>query len=693
MAREIKKILIANRGEIAVRIIRSCWKMGIRTVAIYSEADRGHSHTKLADEAYCVGGVEAKDSYLNSVRILEIAQQSGADAIHPGYGFLSENPDFAEAVEKSGMIFIGPRPESMRMLGHKDRARQVATQAGVPIVPGYDGEKQDLSTLLTEAQLIGFPLLIKARAGGGGRGIRRVDNPDQFAQALESAKREALAFFNDDRLILEKLIINPRHIEVQLFGDQAGNVIHLFERDCTLQRRHQKVIEEAPAVDLSSALRETILASAIAIARTSKLENASTAEFLVSGTTFYFLEVNCRIQVEHPVTELITSLDLIELQIRIARGETLNVQQSEISCRGAAVEARLYAEDPARGFLPRNGVISSLVFPEMTEISTVRIDHALHQGMEVTSHYDAMLAKIIAWGRNRGEALRKLRLALTRLEVNGVGTNKNFLIRLLDDPQFQAGDIWVTYIDEKLAQLTLPTKTTLEEAERAVAAFLLLRSELLSRSRSQRSSNYDPFDALPRQPTKLTLPKNPVIDLSYSVTNDVGEIFNCAGPITTLHAESGALIAADIIVDQNDYRVEVLGRETASYLPTWLEIGGIRAQIKFQPIALDRTRVERAAVTIDGRRFEVVELLQNVATESAHTSGKTSVKAPLPGKLLAIKTTVGARVDAGQTLLIIESMKMEHAVVTPISGTVTLLVGNAGENVREGQELATIDRS
>ena len=440
-----KKILIANRGEIAARIIRACREMGIATVAVYSEADRRAVHVRLADEAVPVGPAPASQSYLKIERILEAAAKTGAEAVHPGYGFLSENAGFARAVKAAGLVFIGPPAEAIEAMGDKGRARQRAQDAGVPVVPGYQGEAQgDLSG---EAERIGFPMLVKAAAGGGGKGMRVVRAPEEFAEAVESARREAQHAFGDDRLILERFVERARHIEFQVLGDQHGNLLHLFERECSVQRRHQKIIEETPSPFVDDALRERMGAAAVAAARAAGYHNAGTVEFIVDPERrdFYFLEMNTRLQVEHPVTELVTGLDLVQWQIRVAAGERLPFRQEDLRQRGHAIECRLYAEDPASNFLPAVGTLLRFVEPEGPG---VRVDAGYASGDEVSIHYDPMIAKIITWAEDRPAAARKMTAALRETVLLGLTNNNAFLQDVLADPAFQRGEVHTTWVED-----------------------------------------------------------------------------------------------------------------------------------------------------------------------------------------------------------------------------------------------------
>jgi 3-methylcrotonyl-CoA carboxylase alpha subunit len=482
-----KKILIANRGEIVRRVIHACREMGIRTVAVYSEADRSAPYLSDADEAYEIGPAPSMQSYLNIEKILQVARQAGVDAIHPGYGFLSENPAFAQACDDAGMVFIGPPAEVIRLLGDKGTAKRLAENVNVPIVPGFNPAEQatDAEKLLKEAKKVGFPVLLKAAAGGGGKGMRIVQSPDEFLPALESVKREATSAFGDDRVMLERYISRPRHIEVQILGDQHGNLVHLFERECSLQRRYQKIVEESPSPALSSALREQITDAAVRLGRAAGYVNAGTVEFLLEekpdgSGAFYFLEVNTRLQVEHPVTEMVTGLDLVQWQIRIAQGEPFLYQQQAIHQHGYAIEARLYAEDPNNQFLPSIGTLALWQEPTMPG---VRIDSFLKTGCEITHHYDPMLAKVIAYAETREMAICSLRTALEQFHVLGVQTNTAFLIRLLNHPDFVAGRLHTGFIEEHRDALLTQANALPIEVLTALAV-----SEMLGRSQSVSAS-------------------------------------------------------------------------------------------------------------------------------------------------------------------------------------------------------------
>ena len=466
------KLLVANRGEIACRVMRTAHRLGVPTVAVYSDADRDALHVAMAGEAWRLGPAPASRSYLDIERVLAAAAASGADAVHPGYGFLSENPAFVDACTAAGIVFVGPPAAAVRAMGLKDAAKRVMEGAGVPVVPGYHGDDQDDAGLLDHARRIGFPVLVKAVAGGGGKGMRRADDESRFEPALEAARREARSSFGDDRVLVERCIERPRHVEVQVFADAHGNAVHLFERDCSLQRRHQKVVEESPAPGMPPAMREAMGAAAVAAARAIDYRNAGTVEFIADASEglredrFWFMEMNTRLQVEHPVTEMVTGTDLVEWQLRVAAGEPLPLAQTDLSITGHAVEARVYAEDPGRGFLPSTGVLAHLDTPP--ESARVRIDLGVREGDTVTAHYDPMIAKVIAHGEDRAAALTRLAGALRGFEVAGVSTNVPFLARLLADPEFRAGDADTGLIDRRLDALL--ARDPVPDAVLAIAA-------------------------------------------------------------------------------------------------------------------------------------------------------------------------------------------------------------------------------
>src|SRR5215208_4785248 len=589
-------VLIANRGEIAVRIARTAKRLGMRVIAVYSEADAGALHVRVADEAHSIGPPPARESYLVIEKLIEAARRSGAQCIHPGYGFLSENPQFAEACAQAGIVFVGPAPSAIRAMGLKDRAKALMEKAGVPVVPGYHGDLQDPKFLKDKAYRIGYPVLIKAVAGGGGKGMRRVDKHAEFDTALESATREGQSSFGDPRVLVEKYITAPRHIEMQVFADSHGNVIHLNERDCSLQRRHQKVIEEAPAPGMTADVREAMGRAATEAARAVGYQGAGTVEFIADGARglrpdgFWFMEMNTRLQVEHPVTEAITGLDLVELQFRVAAGEALPLAQADVPIHGHAVEARLYAEDPERGFLPSTSKLATLELPSGEGI---RVDSGVEAGMEVTPFYDPMIAKIIAHGANRAEALDRLAAALDRTLVAGPRTNAAFLAAICRAEPFRAGEFDTGFIDRNLAALGAAPQEPDHAAAAAALAYLIaqeqrrltLRAAMLGDVPASPWSATDAFSLAGSQPTPL-----PVLVDGERVTARV--IFDAAGPSVTI----GGIAAAE------DTRL--------------IEAG---------PILYAWRRGRQTTVQIDDGGADV-----------EHGGGDGVIRAPMHGKLLAL---------------------------------------------------------
>ncbi|MDX1576797.1 MAG: acetyl-CoA carboxylase biotin carboxylase subunit, partial [Kiloniellales bacterium] len=487
-----ERLLIANRGEIACRVVRTAKRLALRTIAVYSEADKNALHVALADEAEPIGPPAAAESYLNIEAVLVAAKASRAEAVHPGYGFLSENPDFAEACAAAGLVFVGPPAEAIRAMGSKDRAKVLMERAGVPVLPGYNGRAQSTKALERAAAKLGYPLLIKPSAGGGGKGMRRVDRAADLGPALDGARREAAAAFGDARVILERFLARPRHIEVQIFADQRGRALHLFERDCSIQRRHQKVIEEAPAPGLSAKLRAAMGRAAVAAARAIGYVGAGTVEFLVDGKSFYFMEMNTRLQVEHPVTEMITGHDLVEWQLRVAAGEALPCGQGDLAITGHAIEARLYAEDPARDFLPAPGRLERLRFPK--EGRHLRIDSGVREGDEISHYYDPMIAKLIVAGKDRPAAVARLTRALAATEISGVATNLAFLERIAAHADYRAGRIDTVFV-ERHGESLLPADGLVSDEALALASLaVLLRREAEARAAARASDDpYSPW--------------------------------------------------------------------------------------------------------------------------------------------------------------------------------------------------------
>jgi 3-methylcrotonyl-CoA carboxylase alpha subunit len=643
-------VLIANRGEIACRIMRTARRMGLTTIAVYSDADAGSAHVALADRAFPLGPSDAASSYLNGTKILKLAATAGAQAIHPGYGFLSENGDFAEACEKAGIVFIGPDAASIRSMGLKDEAKAIAKRAGVPVIPGYAGPIQEARGLLGQAEAIGYPIIIKAVAGGGGRGMRVVHEPSAFVPALEACRREAQAAFGDDRVLLEKYFASSRHVEVQLIGDAHGSVLHLFERDCSVQRRHQKIIEEAPAYGIAEEIRGKMHAAAVAIARQAAYRNAGTVEFLYEETSskFHFMEMNTRLQVEHPVTEMITGLDLVELQLRVAAGERLPLTQAGISASGHAIEARLYAEDPAQGFLPQTGIVQDLIWPHQNH---VRIDAGIVPGSRISSHYDAMIAKMIAWGEKRSAAIESLQGALKESYLFGLKTNKGFLLSVLGNERFISSAPNTRYLDSLDSAAVKPADRLLALA---CAGWFYLGTDYES----------DPWKARggwviggTRMERRSLLLQGQLV----TVTMSYGE-----GAVTL--KMNGKMHSVEVLsIGNGALRALVDGKDTeAQFLRTGRDL--------FADVEGHQLLLSEPAYARGGSDF----------------GGSGSVRAPMPGRILKLEVAAGTKVEEGARLLVMEAMKMEHVLRAPIAGRVTDLLVREGDQVREGDVLCTI---
>jgi 3-methylcrotonyl-CoA carboxylase alpha subunit len=647
-------VLIANRGEIACRVIRTARRLGLRTIAVYSEADRGALHVRLADLGVAIGAAPARDSYLNIAAVVSAAQASGAQCIHPGYGFLSENVAFARACREAGIGFVGPPEAAILRMGSKSEARQLMAAAGVPVLPGYDGPDQSDTQLQCEAARLGFPLLIKPTAGGGGKGMRIVRAPGELAEALAGARREAAKGFGDDRLLLERFVERGRHVEIQVFADAHGNVVHLFERDCSLQRRHQKVVEEAPAPGVDERTRATMGAAAVAAARAVDYRGAGTVEFLYDGGAFYFIEMNTRLQVEHPVTEMITGLDLVEWQLRVAAGEPLPLGQQRIARRGHAVEARLYAEDPARGFLPSTGRLTRFKLPAPSD--GVRVDTGFEAGDEVSVHYDPLLAKIIVWAEDRGAAFARLRAALEATDVEGVHSNARFLWEIAGHPRVLAGQL-----DTRLLERELQPSGEIPAAELR-DAWLLATVATLSVAADRAGEGVpSPWDT--RDGFRLNRP--PAIRVSLS--DGLGSRWLA------------------VARDHEGFRVDLDG---ASHRIRAVRQAGdrIEASIDGRPVAASighgggRLRLRRLC-----RTFLFEEHSGREPRSSAEYEGH--LRAPMPGHVLDVRATAGARVARGTVLVLLEAMKMEHALAAPWDALVTEVRVRAGERVAEGTEL------
>jgi len=661
------RLLIANRGEIACRVIRTARRMGIRTVAVYSEADARALHVASADEAYCIGPAPAKESYLRGDAILAVAKKSGAQAIHPGYGFLAENETFAEACERSGVVFIGPPAAAIRAMGSKSAAKSIMQKAKVPLVPGYHGEKQDAASLQREADKVGYPLLIKASAGGGGKGMRIVERTGDFAEALASCKREAASAFGDDKVLLERYLRRPRHIEIQVFADRHGNCVHLFERDCSVQRRHQKVLEEAPAPGLTAERRAEMGAAAVAAAKAIGYVGAGTVEFIVDPSgTFHFMEMNTRLQVEHPVTEMITGQDLVEWQIRVAAGEPLPVAEDALAFDGHALEARIYAEDPDRDFLPATGAIEHLALPARTH--HVRIDAGVSVGDVISPHYDPMIAKLVVWGPDRAGALARMRAALGEFEVVGLTTNVTFLARLVASDAFASADLDTGLIERNRATLFPAARRASDEVLALATLDELLRLESAAGERTAASGDpYSPWSAC--DGWRLNEDNHHVLVFRE------GELQSAV----TVHYRKGTFE-----LELPHGRCTVSGERAGESLRAWLDDRSVAARV---------VRRGRMIHVFQGTERHTLELHDPGLHELDAGGGDGGLAAPMPGKIIAVLVESGARVEKGAPLLILEAMKMEHTIKAPAGGTVKELLYRVGEQVEEGAELLAFERS
>jgi 3-methylcrotonyl-CoA carboxylase alpha subunit len=657
------KILIANRGEIACRVIRSARRLGIATVAVYSDADRGAMHVELADEAWPIGPPPAQESYLNIGAILDVVRNSGAEAVHPGYGFLSENAEFAEACGSAGVTFIGPPASAIRAMGSKSAARALMQGSGVPLVPGYHGEDQDPARLVDEAERIGFPVLIKAAAGGGGRGMRLVTGAEEFAAALAAAKREAVGAFGDDRMLIEKYLSGPRHIEIQIFADIHGNTIYLFERECSIQRRYQKVLEEAPAPGLDAKRRSVMGKTAVAAARAVGYVGAGTVEFIADAKSFYFIEMNARLQVEHPVTEMVTGLDLVEWQLRVAVGEALPVDQRDLRLRGHSIEARLYAEDPERGFLPQTGTLHELRFPPA---DVARVDTGVRRGDRLTPFYDPMIAKIIVWGEDRPAALNSLRRALAETAVLGIVTNLGLLVRISAHPEFAAAAVDTGFI-ERHRDVLLPGHRPAPAMALAAAAVARLLAHASAATTA--AARFDD-------------PNSPWARSDGWRLNGQGHqklVFRDGVAERTVIARAQA---GNWLLELGEEAIRAIGeRRPDGTLSVVLD--GVRGRAT----VLDHG--SETAVFLAGENWQLIEI-DPLAAHEGDDPGAGRLTAPMPGRVTQLLVGAGDAVRRGEPLMIIEAMKMEHTVAAPVDGIVDAVRFSVGDLVEEGAELIAL---
>ncbi|MDP2822741.1 MAG: acetyl/propionyl/methylcrotonyl-CoA carboxylase subunit alpha [Sulfuritalea sp.] len=660
------KILIANRGEIACRVIKTARRMGIRTVAVYSEADAGARHVRMADEAVCIGASPPRESYLVVQKIIDAALATGAQAIHPGYGFLSENEEFAEACAQNGIVFVGPPVTAIRAMGSKSEAKKLMEKAGVPLTPGYHGDNQDPDFLRQQADAIGYPVLIKAAAGGGGKGMRAVDRSEDFLDALASCKREAASSFGDQHVLIEKYLQRPRHIEIQVFGDRHGNCVYLFERDCSVQRRHQKVLEEAPAPNMPPERRAAMGKAAVDAARAVGYVGAGTVEFIANQDgTFYFMEMNTRLQVEHPVTEMITGLDLVEWQLKVGAGETLPLQQEQLTIRGHALEARIYAEDPDKGFLPSIGRLIHLAPP--AETLHVRVDTGVEQDDEISPHYDPMISKLIVWDETRERALARMLQALADYRVVGVSNNIGFLSRLVACPAFAQADLDTGLIERERAFLFPEGAEPPAEAWLVAALAELIHDQQYAAAEATESRDpHSPWHA--RDGWRMNGNARREIRLRAGETEKVVNA-GYAGDSFALEFEGRTVTAAGRFIAGSELRVDLGGRR--------INVTVVSAN-------------EKRHVFIDGLSFvfAAIDPLFHTGSGGGAEGGLT---APMPGKVIALIAPVGVRVEQGAPLLILEAMKMEHTIAAPACGTVKAFLFNVGEQVSDGAELVEFE--
>ncbi|WP_125256790.1 acetyl/propionyl/methylcrotonyl-CoA carboxylase subunit alpha [Brevundimonas fluminis] len=659
-----KSVLVANRGEIACRVFRTARRMGVRTIAVYSEADADALHVREADQAVLIGPAPARDSYLVAEKVLQAAKDTGAEAIHPGYGFLSENADFAEAVEAAGLIWIGPKPHSIRAMGLKDAAKKLMIEAGVPVTPGYQGEDQSIGTLSAEAQRIGFPVLIKAVAGGGGKGMKLVERAEDFADGLASAQREGQSSFGDPRVLIESYITRPRHIEVQVFGDGKGEVVHLFERDCSLQRRHQKVIEEAPAPGMDAATRDAVTAAAVRAAKAVDYRGAGTIEFIADASDglradrIWFMEMNTRLQVEHPVTEAITGVDLVEWQFRVAAGEPIPLKQEELSIKGWAMEARLYAEDPATGFLPSIGKLEHFRLPE----DGVRVDTGAYEGGEVSQFYDPMIAKLIVHEDTREAAAAALADACAQVEVWPVRTNAGFLVRCLEHPRFVSGDGDTGFIAAEGEGL-IPSAPS----HAAATAALVLAAD--GQHFGPHGSSGSPWES--DADGIMGFRMNAASRSRFSAVVG-GRVIDGS----VLSNQSGDLAwrvsvgDREPVLARRDYRSVVVAKDVSV---GWAESGG-----------------ENLGVLFDRGSAWLVDKVQWTGNHGSAAASDGALRAPMPGKIVSVPVKAGEAVTRGQPVVALEAMKMEHALTAPFDGVVESIDVTPGDQVAADAVLAVV---
>ncbi|KAI9296681.1 methylcrotonoyl-CoA carboxylase 1 [Neoconidiobolus thromboides FSU 785] len=675
------KILIANRGEIAIRVMKTAKKLGVKTVAVYSEADRFSLHTKMADEAYFIGPAPSSESYLKMDKIIEVAKKSGAKAIHPGYGFLSENAGFAEKLLANELVFIGPPSSAITSMGSKSESKIIMEKAGVPVVPGYHGENQDPEYLKQRANEIGYPVLIKAIKGGGGKGMRIVENSDEFFAMLESSKREGMKSFGDDKVLIEKYLVTPRHVEVQVFGDKFGNAVHLFERDCSVQRRHQKILEEAPAPNLSEEIRRDLGEKAVAAAKAVGYVGAGTVEFIFDNDTnnFYFMEMNTRLQVEHPVTEMITNVDLVQWQLEVAAGNPLPKKQEEIELTGHAFEARIYAENPNKGFLPDVGPLTYLKTP--TESKDIRVETGVLQGDQVSVHYDPMIAKLVVRGRDRTEALRILKNCLQEYQIVGLNTNIDFLKNLIQHQAFIDGEVETGFI--KKFEKDLFSETQVRPELIIQAAFKLLQNDQLIINNNNTHSN-DPYS-----------PFNQMNNFQPNIKKRYSYEFTIEGK-----EENILKVEAEYDIKTKEYKFTINNDNEIQVIDSVKQIDSQRIEINNQIYKNEVIHLlpnltksyHQITVFNENNKLQLNTIPPNYLTNSNSNLNQSSIRAPMPCKITQLLIKQGDQVKEGQSLLVLEAMKMEHVIKAPKDGIVSkLLYPEVGMLVPDNAELVQFE--
>ncbi|KAI9146182.1 carbamoyl-phosphate synthase L chain, ATP binding domain-containing protein [Paraphysoderma sedebokerense] len=690
------KILIANRGEIACRVMKTAQRLGIKCVAVYSEADKHSMHVKMADEAYLLGPAPSAESYLRMDKIIDIAKRTGAQAIHPGYGFLSENADFADLLAKEQLTFIGPPAQAIIDMGSKSASKNIMQKANVPVVPGYHGSNQDPKFLKEQASKIGFPVLIKAIKGGGGKGMRIVESESDFDMMLESAKREAQKSFGDDRVLVEKYLVTPRHVEVQVFADKLGNAVHLFERDCSVQRRHQKIIEEAPGPGITTELRNSLGAKAVAAAKAVNYEGAGTVEFIMDNETktFYFMEMNTRLQVEHPVTEMITNTDLVEWQLEVAAGNPLPLSQSQIPLDGHAFEARIYAETPTNNFLPDTGPLLHLSTPATS--NSLRVETGVSQGDQVSVYYDPMIAKLVVKSHDRNSALKKLRRGLEEYHVVGLNTNIEFLKTLSAHPMFVEGDVETNFIKKHHSTLfPSPPPPSAESVLPAALSLILNEADIASSSGSRNTPSQDPWGA------SNGFRLNTEYERSVVLLDNRGKEVE----VTVKFLKDGKLDAVvkspESTTEFPSISIESFNKQSGKQSHPQGQTSAKGAESVKMTIDLPNKKINPKIVT-EGNGIVVFSNNHPTITfqiptpayitSTDHSSAEGSVKAPMPCKISGVLVKEGERVEKGKGLVVLEAMKMEHMIKAPYTGTVKRINYQPGELVEEGKLLVVFER-